>query len=206
MTFTALRAPWRTPSALPGFSATLAYTLIYLTLIVLIPLAALFTRALRLGPGGMLAAALEPRVFASLKVTFGVSLAAALVDVVFGVVIAWTLTRYRFPFRRLLDAAVDLPFALPTAVAGIALSALYAPNGAFGAPLAKLGIKIAYTPLGILVALIFVGLPFVVRTLEPIIKELEVELEEAELARLAGAPGVAVLAPSARLVTRGEAA
>ena len=175
----ALRAPWKAPSALPGFSVTLAYTLIYLTIIVLIPIAALFSRAARLGLGGVIAAALEPRAFASLKVSFGVSIAATAVDVVFGVIVAWTLTRYRFPGRRLLDAAVDLPFALPTAVAGIALSSLYAPNGAFGAPLAKLGVKIAYTPWGILVALVFVGLPFVVRTLEPIIEELELELEEA---------------------------
>ena len=173
------RGPWRTPSALPGFRLTFGYTLVYLAVVVLIPLVALFTRALRLGPGGLVTQALDPRVFASLRVTFGVSLAAALIDVVFGIVIAWTLTRYRFPFRRLIDAAVDLPFALPTAVAGIALSSLYAPNGAFGAPLAKIGVKIAYTPLGILVALVFVGLPFVVRTLEPIIQELELELEEA---------------------------
>ena len=175
----ALRGPWKSHSALPGFAPTLIYTLIYLAIVVIVPLAALFTRALHLGPVGIVEQALEPRVFASLKVTFGVSIAAAAVDVVFGVIIAWTLTRYRFAGRRILDAAVDLPFALPTAVAGIALSSLYAPNGVFGAPLAKLGVKIAYTPWGILVALVFVGLPFVVRTLEPIIKELELELEEA---------------------------
>jgi len=175
----AWRRPWKSPSALPGFAPTLIYTLIYLSIIVLIPLVALFSRAANLGVSGIVATALEPRVFAALRVTFVTSITAALVDVVFGVIVAWTLTRYRFPGRRWLDAAVDLPFALPTAVAGIALSALYAPHGWFGAPLAVLGIKIAYTQSGILVALIFVGFPFVVRTLEPIIGELEVELEEA---------------------------
>jgi sulfate transport system permease protein len=157
----------------------MAFTLTYLSVIVLIPLGALIARAAQLGVGGVAHIALDARVLASLRVTFGVSLAAAAVDVVFGALIAWTLTRYRFPGRRLFDALVDLPFALPTAVAGIALATLYAPNGWFGAPLAQIGVKVAYTPLGILVALIFVGLPFVVRTVQPLIEELEVELEEA---------------------------
>jgi sulfate transport system permease protein len=122
---------------------------------------------------------MEPRVLAALKTTFGVAFAAALIDVVFGAVVAWTLTRYRFPGRRLADALVDLPFALPTAVAGIALAALYAPNGWLGAPLAAIGVKIAFTRWGILVALTFVGLPFVVRTVQPLIEELDKELEEA---------------------------
>ena len=122
---------------------------------------------------------MEPRVLAALKTTFGVAFAAALIDVVFGAIVAWTLTRYRFPGRRLVDALVDLPFALPTAVAGIALAALYAPNGWLGAPLAAIGVKIAFTRWGILVALTFVGLPFVVRTVQPLIEELDKELEEA---------------------------
>jgi sulfate transport system permease protein len=171
--------PWKTPSPLPGFGVTLGFTLAYLSLIVLIPLGALVARAARLGLPGVAHIAIDPRVLASLRVTFGVSLAAAVIDVIFGALIAWTLTRYRFPGRRFFDAVVDLPFALPTAVAGIALATLYAPNGWFGAPLARLGLKVAYTPWGILVALIFVGLPFVVRTVQPIIEELEVELEEA---------------------------
>jgi sulfate transport system permease protein len=172
-------APWKTPSPLPGFGVTMTFTLAYLAAIVLIPLGALVARAAHLGLPGIAHIAIDARVLASLRVTFGVSLAAALIDVVFGALIAWTLTRYRFPGRRFFDAVVDLPFALPTAVAGIALATLYAPNGWFGAPLARLGLKVAYTPLGILVALIFVGLPFVVRTVQPIIEELEVELEEA---------------------------
>jgi sulfate/thiosulfate transport system permease protein len=171
--------PNKSPGALPGFAATMAATLIYLALIVLTPIGALIARASGLGVEGMLAIAVEPRVLASLRVTFGISLAAALVDVAVGLPIAWTLTRYSFPGRRIFDAIVDLPFALPTAVAGIALSTLYAPNGWFGAPLSQLGAKVAYTPWGILVALVFVGLPFVVRTLQPVIREIEAEWEEA---------------------------
>ncbi len=154
-------------------------TLIYLGVLVVFPLAALIVKASSLGLGGILDVALQPRVLASLRVSFGMSLAAALIDVVFGAAIAWTLTRYSFPGRRALDAMVDLPFALPTAVAGIALSTLYAPNGWVGASLAKVGLKVAYTPWGILVALVFVGLPFVVRTVEPIIGVLERDQEEA---------------------------
>ena len=180
MSLLALRLPaLKRPSVLPGFGLTLACTLLYLTLIVLFPLGALIAKASSLGLSGIIGAAMQPRVLAALKTTFGISLAAALIDVVFGAVIAWTLTRYRFPGRRFFDAIVDLPFALPTAVAGIALAALYAPNGRFGAPLATLGIKVAFTRLGILVALTFVGLPFVVRTVQPLLEELEQELEEA---------------------------
>jgi sulfate/thiosulfate transport system permease protein len=172
-------SPFKAPSALPGFAPTMAATLLYLALIVLTPLAALIAKASGLGLDGILAVAMQPRVLASLKVTFGIAAAAALIDVVVGLPIAWVLRRYEFPGRRLFDAIVDLPFALPTAVAGIALSALYAPNGWLGAPLSRFGLKIAYTPWGILVALVFVGLPFVVRTLEPIIDELDMEWEEA---------------------------
>jgi len=173
------RRPLKTPSALPGFAATMTATLVALAVVVLAPLAALLLKASTLGFGGVVEVALQPRVLASLRVTFGMAIAAALVDLVFGLCVAWTLTRYAFPGRRLLDAMVDLPFALPTAVAGIALSTLYAPNGWLGAVLAKVGVKVAYTPWGILVALVFVGLPFVVRTVEPIIATLEREQEEA---------------------------
>jgi sulfate transport system permease protein len=170
---------FKKPSALPGFGLALGFTLFYLVLVVLFPLGVLVSRASSLGLDGLWAVAVQPRVLAALKTTFGISLSAALIDAVFGAIIAWVLTRYRFPGWRLFDAIVDLPFALPTAVAGIALASLYAPNGWLGAPLAALGIKIAFTRWGILVALVFVGLPFVVRTVEPLIGELEQELEEA---------------------------
>ncbi len=153
--------------------------MVYLALIVILPLAALIARASGLGVEGIYAIAVEPRVLASLRVTFGIAFAAALIDVAVGLPIAWALTRYEFPGRRIFDAIVDLPFALPTAVAGIALSTLYAPNGWFGAPLSRFGAKVAFTPWGILIALIFVGLPFVIRTVGPIIRELDVEWEEA---------------------------
>jgi len=179
MTLSIAGAAFKKPSALPGFAPALGFTLVYLTLIVLLPLGALVAKASSLGFAGLWAVAMEPRVLAALKTTFGVAFAAALIDVVFGAVVAWTLTRYRFPGRRLADALVDLPFALPTAVAGIALAALYAPNGWLGAPLAAIGVKIAFTRWGILVALTFVGLPFVVRTVQPLIEELDKELEEA---------------------------
>ncbi|MGA2045990.1 MAG: sulfate ABC transporter permease subunit CysT [Roseiarcus sp.] len=176
----ALRPPvLKQPSILPGFGLALGLALSYLALIVLAPLATLVWRASALGFAGLLAVAAEPRVLAALETTFGISFAAALIDVFFGGIVAWTLVRYRFPGRRLLDAIVDLPFALPTAVAGIALASLYAPNGWLGAPLAAIGVKVAFTRWGILVALIFVGLPFVVRTVQPLIAELETELEEA---------------------------
>ncbi len=179
MTLSIASASFKKPSVVPGFAPALGFTLVYLTLIVLLPLGALIAKASSLGFAGLWAVAIEPRVLAALKTTFGVAFAAALIDVVFGAVVAWTLTRYRFPGRRLADALVDLPFALPTAVAGIALAALYAPNGWLGAPLAAIGVKIAFTRWGILVALTFVGLPFVVRTVQPLIEELDKELEEA---------------------------
>lgn len=167
------------PSVIPGFGLTFGYTLFYLGLVVLIPLATLVWRSSELGLSGLWQIATEPRVAAALRTTFLISFAAAAVDLLFGLVVAWVLTRYEFFGRRLLDAFVDLPFALPTAVAGISLAALYAPNGWFGEALARYDIKIAYTRWGILVALIFIGLPFVVRTVQPIISEFEVELEEA---------------------------
>ncbi len=167
------------PSVIPGFGLTFGFTLLYLGLLVLFPLAVLIVRSSGLGLGGLFEIAMQPRVAAALRTTFLISFAAALTDLVFGLIVAWTLTRYRFPGRRLFDAFVDLPFALPTAVAGISLAALYAPNGWFGAPLAELGVKIAFTRAGIFVALVFIGLPFVVRTVQPIIAELERELEEA---------------------------
>jgi len=167
------------PSAIPGFGLALGYSLLYLGLIVLIPLAALVLKAAGLGFGGIWAVASEPRVLAALRVSFAISLAAALVDSAFGLLVAWVLTRYRFPGRKLFDAAVDLPFALPTAVAGIALATLYAPAGWIGAPLASFGINVAFTPLGIFVALVFVGLPFAVRMVQPLIAEIDREVEEA---------------------------
>ena len=169
----------RARSVLPGFSLALGYTLLYLGLIVLLPLSALVVKASSVGLSGLWQAAMDERTLAALKVSFGASAAAALVDSVFGLLIAWVLTRYRFPGRGLLDAAVDLPFALPTAVAGIALASLYAPNGWIGGLLAPLGIKVAFTPLGIFVALVFVGLPFAVRTVQPLISEIDREVEEA---------------------------
>ena len=170
---------WRNPSALPGFGLTLGFTLFYLSAVVLIPLAALLIRPWSLGWDGIVAVIGEPRVLAALRLSFGGAAIAALINAVFGLLVAWTLVRYRFPFRRLIDALVDLPFALPTAVAGIALSTIYAPSGWLGAPLAWLGIKVAYTPLGVLVALVFIGLPFVVRTLQPVLADMGAEAEEA---------------------------
>ncbi len=167
------------PSAIPGFGLALGFTLTYLSLIVLVPLCALVLKSAQLGVGGFLDVVTGPRTLAALRLSFLTALVAALVNAVFGVVIAWVLIRYRFPGRRLLDAFVDLPFALPTAVAGIALTALYAPNGWIGSLLEPLGIKVAYTPLGITVALIFIGLPFVVRTVQPVLEEFDRELEEA---------------------------
>ncbi|MTW18611.1 sulfate ABC transporter permease subunit CysT [Rhodoplanes serenus] len=170
---------FRRPSALPGFGLTFGFATLYLSLIVLIPLAALVLRASGLGLDGIWRIATMPRVLAALQVSFGLSFAAAAVNAVFGLVVAWVLTRYRFPGRRLLDAMVDLPFALPTAVAGIALAAIYAPNGWIGSLLAPFGIKVAFTPLGIFVALVFIGLPFVVRTVQPVLADLDREIEEA---------------------------
>ena len=167
------------PSALPGFGLSLGYTLTYLALIVLIPLAALVYRAAGIGLAGFADVLRDPRVGAALKTSFGIAFAAALVASLFGLLVAWVLTRYRFPGRRVVDAAVDLPFALPTAVAGIALATLYAPNGWIGSLIEPLGLKIAFTPFGIFVALVFVALPFAVRTVQPLIGEIDRELEEA---------------------------
>jgi sulfate transport system permease protein len=166
-------------SVLPGFGVTLGYTLLYLGLLVLLPLGALVVKASGIGLGGIAAAATEPRVAAALTTSFSISLLAAGVASLFGLLIAWVLTRYDFPGRKLVDAIVDLPFALPTAIAGIALAALYAPNGWVGSFLEPLGIKVAYTPLGIFIALVFIGLPFAVRTVQPLITEIERELGEA---------------------------
>ena len=168
---------FRRPSALPGFAPALGFALVYLALIVLIPLGVLVLKASGLGWSGLWRILTDDRVAAALKVSFGLSLAAAALDAVFGLLVAWVLTRYRFPGRKLLDAAVDLPFALPTAVAGIALAALYAPNGWIGALFAPL--KIAFTPLGVFIALVFVGLPFAVRTVQPLVVEIDREVEEA---------------------------
>jgi sulfate/thiosulfate transport system permease protein len=170
---------WRKPSILPGFPLAFGYTLAYLSLIVLIPLAALGARAAGLGFSGLWAIATDPRVASALKLSFGIALVAAAVNAVFGTLVAWVLVRYRFPGRAFLDAAVDLPFALPTAVAGIALTALYAPNGWIGQFTEAIGLKVAYTPIGITIALVFVGLPFIVRTVQPVLHDLEREIEEA---------------------------
>jgi sulfate transport system permease protein len=166
-------------SVLPGFGLSLGFTLVYLGLVVLIPLSTLFWRSAGLGWAGYWAAVSTPRVVASYKLTLGASLLAAAINGAFGLVVTWVLVRYRFPGRRLMDALVDLPFALPTAVAGITLTTLYAPNGWLGAPLSKAGIQVAFTPLGITIALTFIGLPFVVRTLQPVLEGLDPEVEEA---------------------------
>ncbi len=172
-------APLKTRHVLPGFKLSLGFTLFYLTSLVLIPLLALVLRPASLGLEGFWAAIATPRVLASLRLSFGTALAAAIIDSIFGFIIAWVLVRYRFPGKRLLDAVIDLPFALPTAVAGIALSTLYAPNGWIGSLLISHGIKIAYTPWGVLVAMVFIGLPFTVRTVQPVLSELGLEIEEA---------------------------
>jgi sulfate transport system permease protein len=174
---------------LPGFNLALGYTIAYLSLIVLLPLSAVLFKTLTLSFGQFWDIISAPRVVASFKLSFGASLIAAAINAVFGLMLAWCLVRYRFPGKKLIDALVDLPFALPTAVAGIALTALYAPNGwigslfapggAFGALFGEQGLKIAFTPLGVLIALVFIGLPFVVRTVQPILEDLETELEEA---------------------------
>jgi sulfate/thiosulfate transport system permease protein len=166
---------------LPGFNLTLGYTLLYLCLVVLIPLAALVLKSFTLSADQFWAAVSSPRVLASYRLTFGASLIAALVNVVFGLLVAWVLVRYSFPGKRIIDALVDLPFALPTAVAGIALTALLAGNGWIGRYLEPLGIKLAFTPSGVVIALIFIGLPFVVRTVQPVLEESEQELEEAAM-------------------------
>ena len=185
---------WREPSILPGFGLALGVTVTALSLIVLIPLTGLFAKAAGAGPADIWAVATSPRTLAALRLSFAGALVAALVNTVFGLILAWVLVRYEFPGRRLIDAAVDLPFALPTAVAGISLAAIYAPNVWVGSWLAPLAFrvtipftdiafgfdgKVAYTPLGVMVALIFIGLPFVVRTVQPVLEELQGDVEEA---------------------------
>jgi sulfate transport system permease protein len=166
-------------SALPGFGLTMGYTLVYLALIVLIPLATLVLRSAELSPAELWALATSKRALASYRVTFGASFVAALVNTALGTIVAWALVRYQFPGRRILDAIVDIPFALPTAVSGLVLTALLAPGGWLGRVLVPLGVHAVFTPLGIALALTFIGLPFVVRTVQPILEELEPELEEA---------------------------
>ncbi|CAN7205724.1 MULTISPECIES: sulfate ABC transporter permease subunit CysT [Neorhizobium] len=176
---TASPAKWRLkrPSIIPGFGLTLGFSLAYLSIIILIPVAGLLWRTAGLGWSGFFAVLTDQRTQDALYISFGTAFVAALVNVVFGTVVAWVLTRYNFPGRRLIDAIVDLPFALPTAVAGIALAALYAPNGWVGSLF--MPFRIAFTPLGIVVALVFIGLPFVVRTVQPVMEELDREVEEA---------------------------
>jgi sulfate transport system permease protein len=171
--------PTRQTRVLPGFGLSLGYTLVYLSLIVLIPLSAVFLKAATLSWPEFWDIVSAPRVVATYQLSFGTSLLAAAINAVFGLALAWALVRYSFPGKKLIDALVDLPFALPTAVAGIALTALYAGNGWLGSVLEPLGLKVAFTPLGVLVALVFIGVPFVVRTVQPILEDLEIELEEA---------------------------
>ena len=169
----------RAPSVIPGFGLTLGITLTALSLVVLVPLSTLVLRAASIGPEAFWKIASDPRVLAALKLSFGAAFVAAIVNTVFGTLLAWVLVRYRFPGRKLIDAAIDLPFALPTAVAGIALATIYSPSGWIGAIAGKLGFKIAFTPLGIVLALVFIGLPFVVRTVQPVLEEVESDIEEA---------------------------
>ena len=166
-------------NVLPGFNLSLGYTIFYLSLIVLIPLSAAFIKTTELSLNEFLAVVSTPRVVASYKLTFGASFLAALINAVFGLLTAWVLVRYTFPGKKIIDALVDLPFALPTAVAGIALTAVYSNNGWIGSWLEPHGIKVAFTPLGVVVALTFIGLPFVVRTVQPVLEDLEAETEEA---------------------------
>ncbi len=171
-----MRSPRR---VLPGFIPTFAFTWSYLGILVLIPLSALFLKTATLGGSAFWDTVLSPRALASYRLSFGASFCAATINAVFGLLIAWVLVRYRFPGKSILDALVDLPFALPTAVAGLTLTALYSENGWLGQPLSVLGIKVAFTPLGVILALTFTGLPFVVRTVEPVLAELPVDIEEA---------------------------
>lgn len=169
----------RRQSVIPGFGLSMGYTIIYLSLIVLIPLSTLFVGSAELGLGGFWETVSRPRVVEALKLSFGMSLLAAGLNLVAGLLIAWVLVRYDFPGRKLIDALVDLPFALPTAVAGIALAVVYAPTSWLGQYLAMIGIQIAYQPAGILVALLFIGLPFIVRTVQPVLEDFSPEIEEA---------------------------
>jgi sulfate transport system permease protein len=174
-----LSGGFKRPSVLPGFGITLGFAVAYLSIIVLLPLTALVLRPATLGLSGFLDVLLDSRVLAALRLSFGAAFIAALINAFFGLIVAWILVRYDFPLKRVVDALVDLPFALPTAVAGIALATIYAPNGWIGSLVAPLGVKIAFTPLGVLLALIFIGLPFVVRSLQPVLQDLDREIEEA---------------------------
>lgn len=169
----------RPRTVIPGFGLTMGYTLLYLSLLVLIPLAGIFIKSAELGWDGFWHVVTSPRVLAALKLSFGAAFVGALINAIFGPLVAWVFVRYQFPGKRFFDAVIDLPFALPTAVAGIALTALYAPNGWIGQYLDPLGIKVAYTPIGVIIACAFIGLPFVVRTVQPVLEEAEKELEEA---------------------------
>jgi sulfate transport system permease protein len=179
-------ATFRQRSVIPGFGLTMGATLFWLSLIVLIPLTGLFLKSAELSFDRYIAIITSPRVLHAFQLSFGLSLAAAAVNLVFGFIVVWALVRYEFPGRRIFDAIVDIPFALPTAVAGIALTNLYAENGWIGKFLAPLGIQVAYTPIGIFVALVFIGLPFVVRTVQPVLEDVEKELEEAAASLGAG--------------------
>lgn len=176
-----LRWRWRSYSVIPGFRLAIGYTLVYLGLIVLLPMAALFGKAATGSFHELWNAALDPRVIASYRLTFGASLVGALINTIFGFIVAWCLVRYRFPGRKLLDALVDLPFAIPTAVSGIALTAIYSKNGWLGQYLYPAGITSAFSPIGVCIALSFISLPFVVRTLQPAMEEIESEAEEAAI-------------------------
>ncbi|HEY4342746.1 MAG TPA: sulfate ABC transporter permease subunit CysT [Parvibaculum sp.] len=173
------RLPRRTPSVLPGFGLTFGFSMMYLSLIVLIPLAAVFIRSAGLGWHGFWSLASDPRTVAALELSFGAAFIGAGVNAVAGLLVTWVLVRYTFPGKRIVDAVIDLPFALPTAVSGLALAALYAPNGWIGSLFAQFGVKIAFTPAGVVVACVFIGLPFVVRTLQPVLADLDGALEEA---------------------------
>jgi sulfate transport system permease protein len=174
-----MRFRLRRHSVLPGFGLTLGFALLYLSLVVLLPLSTLALKSATLGWSAFWAVVAAPRVLASYRLSFGAALGGAAMNAAFGLVVSWVLVRYRFPGRRLVDALVDLPFALPTSVAGIALTTLYAENGWLGRPLSALGIRAAFTPLGVGIALTFIGLPFVIRTVQPVLEDLDVELEEA---------------------------
>lgn len=174
-----MKTKWKQFSVLPGFSLTLGFTIFYLSLFVLLPLSAVFLKTATMDWEALWAAVTDPRVLASYKLSFGAACIAALMNVVFGLLVAWVLVRYSFPGKRVIDGLVDLPFALPTAVAGIALTAIYSENGIVGHYLQSLGIKVAFTPLGIIVALTFIGLPFVVRTVQPVLEDLDAHVEEA---------------------------
>jgi len=178
MTTSALRR-LREPSVIPGFGLSLGITLTALSLIVLLPVGALLLRAASIGPSEFWEIASDPRVLAAVRLSFGAAFIASCINAFFGLLLAWVLVRYRFPGRGIIDAAVDLPFALPTAVAGIAMTAVYAPNGIIGSIAQALNLKIAFTPIGIVIALVFVGLPFVVRTVQPVLAEVEKDIEEA---------------------------